>query len=79
MEKILITGITGFVGSHLADFCLRNEDTVVFGFRRYHLSNLRNVGHIEGKIEWIDCDMLRLEECCEGGSDIEKQGYSQCC
>jgi len=57
MAKILITGITGFVGSHLADFYLR-EGAEVFGLRRYHLSNTRNIEHIEDQINWIDCDML---------------------
>ncbi len=55
--KILITGITGFVGSHLADFCLERGHQI-FGFRRYHLSNLRNVHHIAQDVEWVDCDMM---------------------
>ena len=57
MEKILITGITGFVGSHIADLCL-SEGYQVNGLRRYHLSNMKNVRHIEKKIAWYDCDML---------------------
>ena len=57
MEKILITGITGFVGSHIADLCIKKKIRP-FGFKRYHLSNMRNVNHIEEKIEWIDCDMM---------------------
>lgn len=57
MEKILITGITGFVGSHIADLCLKKQ-VVLFGFKRYHLSNMRNVKHIENKVNWIDCDMM---------------------
>jgi len=57
MKKILITGITGFVGSHLAEYCLEKE-VKLFGFKRYHLSNMKNVRHIEEKIEWYDCDML---------------------
>ena len=57
MKNVLITGITGFVGSHLADFCLEKGEKV-FGFRRYHLSNLRNVVHLEQDVEWFDCDMM---------------------
>ena len=57
MEKVLVTGITGFVGSHIADFCI-GKKTELFGFRRYHLSNKRNVQHIEEKVNWIDCDMM---------------------
>lgn len=54
--KILITGITGFVGSHLAELCL-TKDMELFGFKRYHLSKMDNVKHIEDKIIWHDCDM----------------------
>ena len=28
MEKILITGITGFVGSHIADLCIKKNKTI---------------------------------------------------
>ncbi len=56
-KRVLITGVTGFVGSHLADFCLKREMHVV-GLKRYHLSNMKNVFHIENQIEWIDCDMI---------------------
>jgi GDP-4-dehydro-6-deoxy-D-mannose reductase len=57
MTKVLITGVTGFVGSHLADYCL-DKGLTVFGLRRYHLSNLRRVAHVEGQIHWVDCDMM---------------------
>ena len=55
-EKILITGITGFMGSHLADFALE-QNCEVFGFKRWNLSRMRNVRHIIEKITWIDCDI----------------------
>jgi GDP-4-dehydro-6-deoxy-D-mannose reductase len=57
MRRVLITGITGFVGSHLAEFCL-DQEVRLFGFKRYHLSNMKNVLHIEDRIEWLDCDMM---------------------
>ncbi|SVD08180.1 uncharacterized protein METZ01_LOCUS361034, partial [marine metagenome] len=57
MDKVLITGITGFVGSHLADHCLERGQEV-FGFRRYHLSSMHNVAHISDRINWVDCDMI---------------------
>ena len=60
MKKVLITGITGFVRSHLADYCLERGHTV-YGLRRYHLSNLRNVTHIEHQVKWCDCDMLDMK------------------
>ena len=58
VKKVLITGITGFVGSHLADLCLEKEDVTLFGLKRYHLSNMKNVLHIENRIEWYACDLM---------------------
>lgn len=55
-EKILITGITGFVGSHLADLALE-KNCVIYGLKRWNLSRMRNVRHILNKIQWIDCDI----------------------
>ena len=56
MERILITGITGFVGSHLADLALE-KNCEVFGLKRWNLSRMRNVKHLINKINWIDCDI----------------------
>ena len=56
MERVLITGVTGFVGSHIADLCIE-KGVEIFGFKRYHLSRMDNVKHIEDEINWIDCDM----------------------
>jgi len=57
--NILITGITGFVGSHLADFILENHsDCKISGLRRWHHSRRENIVHFENKIEWYDCDLL---------------------
>lgn len=54
--KVLITGITGFVGSHLAEFCLARGDVEVFGTVRPR-SQMDNVKHIEGEINLLDCDI----------------------
>lgn len=60
MKKVLITGITGFVGSHLAEYCLE-QNVKLFGLKRYHLSNMKNILHIENEIEWCDCDMMDMK------------------
>lgn len=44
-KKALITGITGMVGSHLADFLLENTDWDVYGVCRWR-SPLDNVSHL---------------------------------
>ena len=43
--KALITGITGMVGSHLADFLLENTDWEIYGACRWR-SPLDNVSHL---------------------------------
>jgi len=54
--KILITGITGFVGSHLVEYCLKKDDVQVYGIKRWR-SPLDNLSGIEDKIKLIDCDL----------------------
>ena len=44
MTKILITGACGFIGSHLAELCVKNEIEVV-AFDRYNSNN--NWGWLE--------------------------------
>ena len=58
-KKILITGITGFVGSHMADWILENhaDEVEIHATKRYHLSKLDNVLHIEDKLTWHDCNL----------------------
>ncbi len=54
--RVLITGITGFVGSHLTEYCLKRGDVEVFGTVRWR-SRMDNVQHIVKDIELIDCDL----------------------
>ena len=57
-ENVLITGITGFVGSHLADYVLGLGDNYkVFGTKRWHLSRMDNVRHIQDRLTLVDCDL----------------------
>jgi GDP-4-dehydro-6-deoxy-D-mannose reductase len=48
-KTALITGITGMVGSHLADFLLENTDWNIVGMTRWR-SPLDNLQHLIGKI-----------------------------
>lgn len=58
MKNILITGITGFVGSHLSDFIISNKKNYkVHGLKRWHLSNLKNIKHNLNKLTLHDCDI----------------------
>jgi len=53
--NVLLTGITGFVGSHLAELYLK-EGVNVFGTVRWR-SKLDNILHIKDEIELIECDI----------------------
>lgn len=55
MKKILITGITGFVGSHLAEFLL-DKDVEIYGTIRWR-SKLDNIIHIKDKLKLLETDM----------------------
>jgi GDP-4-dehydro-6-deoxy-D-mannose reductase len=54
--RVLISGITGFVGSHLAEFVLSRGDAQVFGIRRVR-SRLENVEAIFDRVNWVECDI----------------------
>lgn len=47
-KTILITGITGMVGSHLADYVLKNTDFDIIGVCRWR-SPLDNISHLMGE------------------------------
>jgi GDP-4-dehydro-6-deoxy-D-mannose reductase len=55
MKKALITGITGFVGSHLAELLLK-EGLNVFGIVRWR-SRTENILTIENKLRLIEADV----------------------
>lgn len=54
--RVLITGITGFAGSHLADCLLPRGDTEVHGIDRWR-SKTENIDHLKGKISMHECDI----------------------
>ncbi len=55
MEKVLITGITGFVGSHLSEFLLAKK-LEIYGIERWR-SRTENINHITDKLKLIKADM----------------------
>jgi GDP-4-dehydro-6-deoxy-D-mannose reductase len=54
--RVLITGITGFAGSHLADHCLEIGGLEVYGIVRWR-SRTENIEHLQGKIKLLECDL----------------------
>jgi len=58
--RALITGITGFAGSHLADYLLAEQPQVeVFGTYRWR-SPMDNVRQLEGKVKLLETELRDL-------------------
>ena len=57
--NILITGGTGFVGSHMIDYILDNEiDVRVYATKRW-MEDTKNLDHIDDeRFQFIDCDLI---------------------
>lgn len=57
--KILITGITGFVGSHLAEYCLAMPGNEVYGtvFSHHLGDELKRIESIKDRITLLECDL----------------------
>ena len=57
--RFLITGATGFVGSHMVDYILKNDtDSKIYATKRW-MEDTKNVDHIDDiRFEFIDCDLL---------------------
>jgi GDP-mannose 4,6-dehydratase len=72
-QKALITGITGMVGSHLADYLLERTDWEIYGMCRWR-SPLDNVEHLMDRANRNDriyfltgdlCDYISLQNAIE--------------
>ena len=58
MSNVLITGATGFVGSHMVDYIVSNTDDKIYATKRW-MEDTKNVDHIDyERFEFIDCDLL---------------------
>ncbi len=52
--RVLITGIGGFAGSHLADYLVQHTDCDVWGVVR---RTRWRIAHLEGRIHTVTCDL----------------------
>lgn len=67
--RVLITGITGFVGSHMADYLIEKQpECEIHGTTRWR-SNVQNIKHLENKIVLHD---LEIKDSKSTESLIEK-------
>jgi len=57
--KVLVTGATGFVGSHLLDFLLKRKDMQIHATRRWssRMSLVDHIPEVEQSINWHICDL----------------------
>ncbi|MBE9528500.1 MAG: GDP-mannose 4,6-dehydratase [Proteobacteria bacterium] len=63
MKKILITGVNGFVGSHLAERLIATGGVELIGM---HLDdNFTNIDSIKGSIDLVQCDLLDSDKVAE--------------
>jgi GDP-4-dehydro-6-deoxy-D-mannose reductase len=53
--RLLITGVTGFVGSHMAEYAIAQR-AEVFGSMRWR-SRSENIDHLRGQIHLVECDL----------------------
>ncbi len=64
--RVLITGITGFAGSHLAEYILADQPGVeVFGIVRWR-SRMENIDHLRDRLDLVEADIkdiVSLQSC----------------
>lgn len=56
MRRVLVTGVTGFAGSHLVDYMLERHDCQIFGIQRWR-SRTENIEHFADRITLLECDL----------------------
>jgi GDP-4-dehydro-6-deoxy-D-mannose reductase len=56
MPRVLITGVTGFAGSHLADYLVARGDCDITGIQRWR-SRTENIEHLRDRIAFVECDL----------------------
>lgn len=57
MNRVLITGITGMAGSHLAEYVVEeHKNWQVFGVKRWR-SDVSNIEEVQDKIQLLDCEL----------------------
>ena len=68
--KILITGVTGFVGSHLAEYCIKKPNVKVYGTFLV-AKEVKNIEPLKGKIIFLKCDLTKKAQVIKLISEIK--------
>jgi len=69
--NVLITGITGFTGSHLAEHLVGQPDLKVFGTVRGRHRQLEFINHIKNKLTLLECDLTDTNAVVQTIDDCE--------
>ena len=56
MRRVLVTGVTGFAGSHLVDYLLERGGYEIYGIQRWR-SRTENIEHFAHRITLLECDL----------------------
>ena len=60
MRRVLVTGVTGFAGSHLVDYMAERGDAEIWGIQRWR-SRTENIEHLRDHMRLIECDLRDAE------------------
>lgn len=71
MARVLITGISGFVGSHLSEYVLKNNLGEVHGIIRSKNTSYSNIKGILHEIKLHECDMTDYYSLAEKVAEIQ--------
>lgn len=72
MQRVLITGATGFVGSHLIDFLLNKGGVEIYGCKRRR-SAMSDVDHIKDKVKWVEMEITDTHSVRKAIDDVEPE------
>jgi len=72
-KRILITGLAGFAGSHLAEYLLNLGAKVYGSVRRHAVPKYENIEQIRDKISFQEIDLTSLERTLSIFKDIQPQ------
>jgi GDP-4-dehydro-6-deoxy-D-mannose reductase len=60
MRRVLVTGVTGFAGSHLVDYMAARGDAEIWAIQRWR-SRTENIEHLRDRMSLVECDLRDAE------------------
>src|SRR5437667_12728064 len=76
MKRVLVTGVTGFAGSHLVDYMLERGDCEIYGIQRWR-SRTENIEHFMDPITILECDLRAASSTRDTPETVRAQWSSQ--